>query len=660
MADLSWTVAGIGDFDGDAKVDILWRNTSTGENYIYFMDGTTIKATEGFIRTVADQNWQVAGIGDFDGDGKDDILWRHAVTGQNYLYPMDGLAIKPTEGYLRSVADLNWKVVGVADFDGDGKSDILWRNSSSGQNYIYPMNGTSIKATEGFIRTVADMNWQVKGVGDFDGDGKADIVWGNSSSGENYLYPMDGTTIKATEGYLRTVADLAWQIAAVGDYDGDGKADILWRNTSTGENYIYFMDGTAIKPTEGYIRTVADQNWAVMIRPAGQSDACSLRPDNPDNTYADSNCDGIDGDIAKSFFVALSGSDANPGTMAAPFRTIQTAINAAAEHGAKKHVLVGRGNYLESVTLADGVSLFGQYDAAGGWSRSASNTTSITSSETVAVSVANYLGTGAIEGFTISSGNAAAPGTSSRVIVLEQAGSGLSIRHNSIVVGDGASGVAGSHGTAGAAGGNGSPGQFGCDGCTGGGFGGSGGSSACSAGGGAGGRGGWGGEYGQNGQPSPGGMSGGEGGSASVCLDYSYAYPGVDAPFLGGSGLNGGVPSASNQQRGMLSGTQWLALGGFGGGTGSPGRGDGTGDRSAPSPTATRPSSSWCETSMSGAPPAPSACPTACRHTARAMAAAPDARTERKFMARFFQRRWQREGLWRGWGLIWWGAWCGA
>jgi len=372
------------------------------------------------------------------------------------------------------------------------------------------------------------------------------------------------------------VADLSWTVAGIGDFDGDAKVDILWRNTSTGENYIYFMDGTAIKPTEGYIRTVADQNWAVMIRPAGQSDACSLRPDNPDNTYADSNCDGIDGDIAKSFFVALSGSDANPGTMAAPFRSIQTAINSAAAHGAKKHVLVGRGNYLESVTLADGVSLFGQYDAAGGWSRSASNTTSITSSETVAVSVANYLGTGAIEGFTISSGNAAAPGTSSRAIVLEQAGSGLSIRHNSIVVGDGASGVAGSHGTAGAAGGNGSPGQFGCDGCTGGGFGGSGGSSACSAGGGAGGRGGWGGEYGQNGQPSPGGMSGGEGGSASVCLDYSYAYPGVDA-FDSGDGLNGGVPSASNQQRGMLSGTQWLALGGFGGGTGSPGRGGGGG-----------------------------------------------------------------------------------
>jgi hypothetical protein len=65
------------------------------------------------------------------------------------------------------------------------------------------------------------------------------------------------------EGYLRTVTDLNWQIAAVGDYDGDGKADILWRNASTGENYLYPMDGIAIKPSEGYLRTVPPGEWTI-------------------------------------------------------------------------------------------------------------------------------------------------------------------------------------------------------------------------------------------------------------------------------------------------------------------------------------------------------------------------------------------------------------
>src|SRR5439155_143870 len=143
------------------------------------------------------------------------------------------------------------------DFDGDGKDDILWRNPATGQDYIYFMNGTTV-LMEGVLRQVADLNWKIAGVGDFDGDGKADILWRNSSTGQNYIYFMDGTTIKPTEGFIWTVADQGWQVAGIGDFDGDGKDDILWRNSASGENYIYRMNGTAIRTTGG-VRRVADR-----------------------------------------------------------------------------------------------------------------------------------------------------------------------------------------------------------------------------------------------------------------------------------------------------------------------------------------------------------------------------------------------------------------
>jgi glucose/arabinose dehydrogenase len=262
VSDPSWQVVGVGDFDGNGKADILWRHAGTGENYIYLMDGTTIVG-EGYIRTIADQNWTVAGVGDFNGDERDDILWRNLSSGENYIYPMNGLAILSTEGHVRRVASQNWQVAGVGDLDGDGNSDILWRNQVSGENYLYPMLGISIKPTEGHLRTVSDANWQVAGVGDFNGDGKDDLAWRNSSSGENYIYLMAGTAI-AGEGYIRTVTDPSWQIVQVGDLDGDGKADVLWRHSGTGDNYLYPMDGTTIKSTEYWVRTVQDQNWQVV------------------------------------------------------------------------------------------------------------------------------------------------------------------------------------------------------------------------------------------------------------------------------------------------------------------------------------------------------------------------------------------------------------
>jgi uncharacterized protein YkwD len=254
-----WTLAGLADFNGDGRADMLLRNTTTGENYIYFMNGTTI-GSEGYIRSVP-VAWTVAAVADFNGDGRADILWRNTTTGENYLYPMNGTAILAGEGYVRSVAAA-WTAAAAADFTGDGRADILWRNTATGENYLFPMNGTAILAGEGYIRTFS-APWTLAGIGDVNGDGRADMVLRNTTTGENYLYFMNGTTI-SSEGYYRSVP-IAWTVASVADFNGDGRADILLRNTATGENYLYPMNGTTILAGEGYVRTVP-VSWSVVSK----------------------------------------------------------------------------------------------------------------------------------------------------------------------------------------------------------------------------------------------------------------------------------------------------------------------------------------------------------------------------------------------------------
>ena len=72
---------------------------------------------------------------------------------------------------------------GVGDFDGDGKSDILWRNTTTGDVGLWELNGASIALATNIANGVAS-NWVINGVGDVNGDGKSDIIWRNTTTGD--------------------------------------------------------------------------------------------------------------------------------------------------------------------------------------------------------------------------------------------------------------------------------------------------------------------------------------------------------------------------------------------------------------------------------------------------------------------------------------------
>jgi hypothetical protein len=172
---------------------------------------------------------------DFDADGRSDVLWRNLASGQNAVWR----AASSASSYnITAIADQNWKVAGLGDFDGDGRSDILWRNSASGQNSLWRAASSSLPTT---LTPIADQGWKVAGVGDFNGDDRSDILWRHSTTGANSIWFSANS---ATRQNLTTVAG-GWIVAAVGDYDGDNRADILWRRASTGTNSIWRSGNSA-------------------------------------------------------------------------------------------------------------------------------------------------------------------------------------------------------------------------------------------------------------------------------------------------------------------------------------------------------------------------------------------------------------------------------
>ena len=75
---------------------------------------------------------------------------------------------------------------------------------------------------------------------------------------------MNGTTI-ASQASPETVAPSSgWVMQSVGDYDGSGRAGILWRNSSSGEVYMWLMNGTTIT-SQADVETIAPSaGWQIF------------------------------------------------------------------------------------------------------------------------------------------------------------------------------------------------------------------------------------------------------------------------------------------------------------------------------------------------------------------------------------------------------------
>ncbi|MAZ66026.1 MAG: hypothetical protein CMF25_02855, partial [Kangiellaceae bacterium] len=193
-------------------------------------------------------------------DGKADILWRHQQTGLNWFYAMDGSNI--IESRAINTVDLSWETAGRGDFNDDGLSDLLWINKDTGLVYLYYMEGGKFISGKPVTTIAPDSGWQVAAISDFNGDDKADILWRNNNDGRLWLYQMDGHSISASQ-HVTTITDLNWTVIDAPDLNGDGKADLLLRHATTGLVWRYLMDGAIITSSQKLISVGLE--WQLVI-----------------------------------------------------------------------------------------------------------------------------------------------------------------------------------------------------------------------------------------------------------------------------------------------------------------------------------------------------------------------------------------------------------
>lgn len=218
-------VAKARDFNGDSIGDALWRNLNTGITKMTFLTASTITSKNLTHSLLNGTTYALQASGDFNGDGKKDLILRHSINGKAVIALMDGPNVL-SQGTISTIP-LSYKAVASGDFNKDDREDILWRNNA-GLMFISYMNGVKEISRSASINISPSIKLQ--GVADFDGDGITDLVL-RAPNGMIYTLIM---TMQA--GYWIPVASASsdYKIIGVGDYAGFGLNGILFRNTNTG------------------------------------------------------------------------------------------------------------------------------------------------------------------------------------------------------------------------------------------------------------------------------------------------------------------------------------------------------------------------------------------------------------------------------------------
>ncbi|MDB6026856.1 MAG: hypothetical protein JWM68_3079 [Verrucomicrobiales bacterium] len=161
---LAWKVCAVADFNADGQGDLLARNVN-GTIAVWFLNGTNfIDGTPTALsQTNMLSNWQIVGTGDFNSDRKTDILWQ-SDEGNLYVWYLDGTNyLGGADLFAGESIGVAWKVVAVADFNGDGKTDLILQ-SNKGALAVKFLNGTAL-LRENLLRDGATINpaWRIVG-----------------------------------------------------------------------------------------------------------------------------------------------------------------------------------------------------------------------------------------------------------------------------------------------------------------------------------------------------------------------------------------------------------------------------------------------------------------------------------------------------------------
>jgi hypothetical protein len=227
-APASSDLVGTGDYDGNGTSDLLWEDPRSGQLVLWLLDrGVVVKTgvLDGSSLPVSEE-WHVGGSADFDGDGADDVMLFSRIRGEVETWAIGGTAIARQSrlgGHTGA-----WSVAAAADTNGDSRGEFVWMDELD-----RTLERRDPAATAAQALGQLGPGWRVIGAGYLDGGASARLLARNATTGETQAWTLDAQgrpTVRELPSSLPLGA-----FAGSGDYDGDGRDDLVWVDPASGK-----------------------------------------------------------------------------------------------------------------------------------------------------------------------------------------------------------------------------------------------------------------------------------------------------------------------------------------------------------------------------------------------------------------------------------------